>query len=86
MSARDDDFTQVLTRLQSVRDELRTTTSPERVAMVAVRPVSRPVSFSSQTAPTVAWTHISISCSGTQNRNRKSAGEPAGGDSTKPLS
>ena len=34
MSARDDDFTQVLTRLTAVRDELRTTTSPERVAVL----------------------------------------------------
>ena len=34
MSARDDDFTQVLTRLRAVRDELRTTTSPERVAVL----------------------------------------------------
>ena len=34
MSARDDDFTQVLSRLQAVRDELRTTTSPERVAVL----------------------------------------------------
>ena len=34
MSTRDDDFTQVLTRLRAVRDELRTTTSPERVAVL----------------------------------------------------
>ncbi len=34
VSARDDDFTQVLARLQAVRDELRTTTSPERVAVL----------------------------------------------------
>ena len=34
MSSRDDDFTQVLARLQAVRDELRTTTSPERVAVL----------------------------------------------------
>ena len=61
-------------------------TIPDRVAIVAAGAASRPVSASSQTAPTVAWTHISISCSGTQNRKRKSAGDPAGGDSTKPLS
>ena len=34
VSSRDDDFTQVLARLQAVRDELRTTTSPERVAVL----------------------------------------------------
>ena len=34
MSSRDDDFTQVLARLQAVRDELRTTTSPERVGVL----------------------------------------------------
>jgi exonuclease VII large subunit len=34
MSRRDEDFTQVLSRLQAVRDELRTTTSPERVAVL----------------------------------------------------
>ena len=34
MSLRDEDFTQVLSRLQAVRDELRTTTSPERVAVL----------------------------------------------------
>jgi exonuclease VII large subunit len=34
MSARDADFTQVLTRLHAVRDELRTTTSPERVGVL----------------------------------------------------
>ena len=34
MSARDEDFTQVLTRLHAVRDELRTTTSPERVGVL----------------------------------------------------
>jgi hypothetical protein len=34
VSARDDDFTQVLTRLHAVRDELRTTTSPERVGVL----------------------------------------------------
>ena len=34
VSARDEDFTQVLVRLQAVRDELRTTTSPERVAVL----------------------------------------------------
>jgi len=34
VSARDEDFTQVLTRLHAVRDELRTTTSPERVGVL----------------------------------------------------
>ena len=34
MSSRDEDFTQVLTRLHAVRDELRTTTSPERVGVL----------------------------------------------------
>lgn len=34
MSARDDDFTQVLSRLEAVRDELRSTSSPERVAVL----------------------------------------------------
>ena len=34
MSSRDDDFTQVLGRLSAVRDELRTTRSPERVAVL----------------------------------------------------
>ena len=34
MGSRDEDFTQVLARLQAVRDELRTTTSPERVAVL----------------------------------------------------
>jgi exonuclease VII large subunit len=34
MSQRDEDFTQVLTRLHAVRDELRTTTSPERVGVL----------------------------------------------------
>ena len=61
-------------------------TIPDRVAIVAADAGSRPVPASSQTAPTVASTHISISCSGPQNRNSKSAGDPAGGDSTKPLS
>ena len=34
VSSRDEDFTQVLTRLHAVRDELRTTTSPERVGVL----------------------------------------------------
>ena len=34
VSSRDDDFTQVLARLHAVRDELRTTTSPERVGVL----------------------------------------------------
>ena len=34
VSSRDHDFTQVLTRLHAVRDELRTTTSPERVGVL----------------------------------------------------
>jgi hypothetical protein len=34
VSQRDEDFTQVLSRLHAVREELRTTTSPERVAVL----------------------------------------------------
>jgi exonuclease VII large subunit len=34
VSSRDEDFTQVLNRLHAVRDELRTTTSPERVGVL----------------------------------------------------
>ena len=34
VSQRDEDFTKVLSRLQAVRDELRTTTSPERVGVL----------------------------------------------------
>jgi exonuclease VII large subunit len=34
VSTRDDDFTQVLERLHAVRDELRSTTSPERVGVL----------------------------------------------------
>ena len=37
MSQRDEEFTQVLSRLHAVRDELRTTTSPERVAGLRAR-------------------------------------------------
>jgi hypothetical protein len=37
MSQRDEDFTQVLSRLQAVRDELSTTSSPERVAVLRSR-------------------------------------------------
>ena len=37
MSQRDEDFMQVLSRLQAVRDELGTTSSPERVAVLRSR-------------------------------------------------
>ena len=37
MSRRDEDFTQVLSRLQAVREELGTTRSPERVAALRSR-------------------------------------------------
>jgi exodeoxyribonuclease VII large subunit len=37
MSRRDEDFTQVLSRLAAVRDELRATSSPERVAVLRSR-------------------------------------------------